>query len=314
MLLSEIIRVTLFVGGVVGVYVSAFVLVIRRARRRVRADVPAATRREIWVRRTIFTLAAFGLLCIGYGYFVEPYWLEVTHVHVESAKLPRGARPIRIVHISDVHSEAKPRLEERAAEVIAGERPDVITYVGDSINSRRGLPRFQQMMRRLAAIAPTFAVRGNWDIESWRALDLFGNTGVRELDGEAVPVNVGAVQIWVVGVAWSETYGIEDALPRLPAGAFTVFLYHIPDEILNVRNKVDLNLAGHTHRGQVALPLYGALMTSSKFGKRFEAGLYHVDETWLYVNRGIGMEGGFAPRVRFCARTEVTVIDVSPKY
>lgn len=64
--------------------------------------------------------------------------------------------------------------------------------------------------------------------------------------------------------------------------------------------------------GQVALPFYGALVTLSRFGKRYEAGLYRVHDTWLYVNRGLGMEGGWAPRVRFCARPEITVIELAP--
>jgi predicted MPP superfamily phosphohydrolase len=61
----------------------------------------------------------------------------------------------------------------------------------------------------------------------------------------------------------------------------------------------------------VALPFYGALFTLSKSGKKYEAGLYRVKDTWLYVNRGIGMEGGTL-RVRFCARPEVTVLKLTP--
>jgi predicted MPP superfamily phosphohydrolase len=76
-------------------------------------------------------------------------------------------------------------------------------------------------------------------------------------------------------------------------------------------SKIDLYLAGHTHGGQVALPFYGALITLSKTGKKYESGLHHLSNTYMYTNRGIGMEGGKAPRVRFCARPEVTVIDIS---
>jgi predicted MPP superfamily phosphohydrolase len=74
-----------------------------------------------------------------------------------------------------------------------------------------------------------------------------------------------------------------------------------------------LFLAGHVHGGQVALPYYGALLTLSKFGKRFERGLYpDADGFPMYVSRGIGMEGGRAPRVRFCARPEVALIELVP--
>ena len=61
------------------------------------------------------------------------------------------------------------------------------------------------------------------------------------------------------------------------------------------------------------MPFYGALITFSKFGKKYEGGTYEVGKTRLNVNRGIGMEGGKAPRVRFCARPEVTVIDIMPE-
>lgn len=53
-------------------------------------------------------------------------------------------------------------------------------------------------------------------------------------------------------------------------------------------------------------------MTLSRFGKRFESGLHRVRGTWLYVNRGIGMEGGPAPRVRFCSRPEITLLELAP--
>lgn len=60
------------------------------------------------------------------------------------------------------------------------------------------------------------------------------------------------------------------------------------------------------------MPFYGALITYSKFDKKYESGLYKVKDTWLYVNRGIGMEGGNTPRVRFCSRPELTIIEVYP--
>jgi len=99
----------------------------------------------------------------------------------------------------------------------------------------------------------------------------------------------------------------------IPPGEFSLLLYHYPDILGEAATRhIDLYCAGHTHGGQVALPLYGALVTLSQFGKRYEAGLYRQTETWMYVNRGIGMEGGYAPRVRFWSAPELTVIDISP--
>jgi predicted MPP superfamily phosphohydrolase len=63
----------------------------------------------------------------------------------------------------------------------------------------------------------------------------------------------------------------------------------------------------------VRLPGYGALVALSAFNKRYEAGLYRVKDTWLYVNRGIGLQGDAAPRVRFLCRPEITILDLVPE-
>ena len=77
--------------------------------------------------------------------------------------------------------------------------------------------------------------------------------------------------------------------------------------------RIDLFCAGHVHGGQVALPFYGALVTLSKFGKQYESGVYQVGPMGMYVSRGLGMEGGSAPRVRFCSRPEIAVIELAPR-
>jgi uncharacterized protein len=312
--LVELIRVLVFVGAVAIIFVLAARTLVRIVLERRRGAAPPTTRWIRWSRRIILGLAALGVGCVFYGWLVEPYWPAVSHVRIKTAKLPTAAHPVRIVHISDLHCDPKVRLEERLPGLIAAEKPDIIVFTGDAINSPEGLPNFKRCLTRLAAIAPTFVVKGNWDAWFWSHLDLYGGTGARELNGEAVPVDVRGSTIWVAGVAVEDEVRIDRALTAMPADAFQVFLYHYPDEIPKIADrKVDLYCAGHTHGGQVALPLYGALLTLSKFGKKYEAGLYHVGSTWLYVSRGIGMEGGpKAPRVRFCARPEVAVIDVVP--
>jgi predicted MPP superfamily phosphohydrolase len=317
-LLEEKIRLGLFVGAVLAVYAAALVVGVHaagRALQRRRGLTPQplgrTTRR---VRAAVLTLALAGTGCAAYARLIEPTWLDVTHVSVESDKLPRGIRPIRLVHISDVHSDPVARLEDRLPGAIAAERPDLIVFTGDSINSPEGLANFRGLMTRLAAVAPTYAVRGNWDTRQWGRIDLFGGTGAVELENQAVRVALdGGRALWLVGLDADSGDQIESALGRVPAGALTVLLHHYPEEIDRVAAAgADLFCAGHTHGGQVALPFYGALITMSRTGKRYEAGLYREGRTWLYVNRGIGMEGGVAPRIRFFARPEVTVIELRP--
>jgi predicted MPP superfamily phosphohydrolase len=313
--------VLLFVCAAAAVYLLAACALVRLVLRRLRW-IERPSRAVLVAERASLALAAAGLLCFAYGYFVEPYWPEVTHVRVESPKLKGAQRPVRAVHISDLHCDPVTRLEERLPDIVAAERPDLILFTGDSVNSPAGLPVLRKLLPRLAAIAPTFAVRGNWDTWYWGREDLFGGTGVVELKKEAARVDVAGATLWVAGAAYGSLYepqsgeraGLDRALGGVPPGAFTLFLYHTPDEILDAAgtNRVDLYCAGHTHGGQVALPFYGALVTLSKFGKKYESGLHREGSTWLYVTRGVGMEGGPAPRVRFFARPEVTVIELAP--
>ncbi len=311
---QELVAAGLFVGAIAAVYLFAIRALIRLGLER-RGHRPAPTLRQRRLRWVLFVVAGFGVVCIAYGCFIEPYWPDVTHVRIDSAKLPPGGRPIRIVHFSDLHCDPRPRLESRLPDLITAQHPDLILYTGDSLNSPKGLPILRELLTRLAAIAPTIVVRGNWDVWFWNGLNLFGGTGVLELNGQVVPIRVDRTVLWVAGSAVDDETGIARALQRIPTGAFTILAYHYPDEIERVaaRGDVDLYCAGHTHGGQIALPGYGALLTCSRFGKRYEAGLYRVGSTWLYVNRGIGMEGGFAPRARFCARPELTVIEIAPE-
>jgi predicted MPP superfamily phosphohydrolase len=320
-MMGESVAVLLFVCAVAAVYLFAACAVVRLLLRRF-GSLGRPTRAGLIAERGSLVLAAVGIICFAYGYFVEPYWPEVTHDRVESPKLRGAQRPVRVVHISDLHCDPEPRLEERLPDLIAVERPDLIVFTGDSLNSPEGLPVLRRLLPRLASIAPTYAVRGNWDM-TYRRGELFDGTGVVELKKEAARVDVAGTTLWVAGAPFASLDdptggvrgGIENTLKGVPPEAFTLFLYHTPDLILEAAetNRVDLYCAGHTHGGQVALPLYGALVTLSKFGKKYESGLHREGGTWLYVTRGLGMEGGPAPRVRFFARPEVTVIELVPE-
>lgn len=312
---DELIGFLLFIAIVAVVYVSAAVALIEMVVKAMRRQDAGRQGWSVRLRRFVLVLAAAGVVCMAYGYFVEPYWPDVTRTTVSTARLPAGSRPIRIVHISDLHCDPVPRLEQRLPDLVKREHPDLILFTGDAINSPAGLPVFKRCLTELSAIAPTYAVRGNWDAFYWKDLDLFGKTGALELKGEAVPLMLNGNRLYVAGAPVGQPGAKEKALSAVPAGMLSIFLYHYPSAIVEAaQSKVDLLCAGHTHGGQVALPLYGALITLSKLGKQYEAGLYRLQDTWIYVTRGVGMEGGPAPRVRFCARPEISVIDLVPAH
>ena len=307
------LRILVFGLAVVGVYAGAGWILFRRVRSRLRREPGASSRLGRTCGTTVLALAVLGIGCAAWGFFVEPNRLTVTRVRMESARVPRGAAPIRIVHITDLHCESVPRLEEQLPEAIAKERPDLIAFTGDSLNTPAGLPVFQRCMSRIASIAPTFVVKGNWDIWNVPGIERFADTGVHELDGTAARVTVRGTDVWIAGVPADQEALGGHALAGVPHGVPTIFLFHhpYPEVVPDVdRSRVDLLLAGHLHGGQVALPLFGAIMTLSRHGKRYEHGLYEVGPMHLFVSRGIGMEGGRAPRIRFCAPPEIAVIEI----
>ena len=313
----------LFVACAVTILVTAAnFLLLRLYRRLFRLALPksALYRRT---ERVVLVAAALGLICLLYARLVEPLWPKVIHVQIASAKLARGAHPIRIVQISDVHSDRRPRLEERLPAIIAAQHPDLIVFTGDSTNSNRAIPIFRELMAKLAKIAPTFVVRGNWEETADASQRLFDGTGVEDMDERLARREFYGTPIWIGGLPTESKMSVAWLFTSSPANEFRLFLHHYPDRVLSydkpgygsldgAAGKVDLFCAGHTHGGQVALPFYGALVTFSRYDKRFEWGLHRVDGTWLYINRGIGMEGGSSPRVRFWARPEITVIDIVP--
>jgi len=284
-----------------------------------RQEAPKRSGPARWTRRGVLSLAGIGIASVAWGYFREPYRLEVTRNRIVTPKLHGVTRPVRIVQISDMHCDPVVRNELKLPGLIASLKPDIIVYTGDSINSPDGLTNFRRCLTKLAKIAPTYVSRGNWDYY-FGDLDYFGETGAIELNGANQRVDVAGGHFWISGSGILDGYTkipvpeiLDNALAGIPEEDFKIFLYHYPDLVHSLADRgVDLHFAGHTHGGQVAMPLYGALMTASRYGKKFEAGLYRVGNTYLYVNRGIGMEGK-APKVRFWCPPEVCLMELVPK-
>ncbi|MGA2323429.1 MAG: metallophosphoesterase [Sedimentisphaerales bacterium] len=309
--LKEIMSVAVFLGVIVAVYAVEGHLVIGVIKsKRKGQGIP----KRFWSGRAIVIhlLAVLGVACFLYGHFIEPYWIEVKTVEIPTTKLHQTA--IRLVQISDTHCTWRPGNERKLVEIINRLKPDVIIFTGDSANNSKGLKRFKETMKSLEARLGKVAVRGNIDAGRWPGVDIFAGTGFVELDGNSIEIDKDGEKIWITGVFCEKGGKAGDALKRVPDDCFSVFLYHFPDlvEDLNGLN-VDLYMAGHTHGGQIALPFYGAIITLSKFGKKYESGEYKVGNIILYVNRGIGLAAGFNPKTRFFARPEITVFDLKPK-
>jgi predicted MPP superfamily phosphohydrolase len=253
-------------------------------------------------------LAGAGAMCVIDGY-IEPYFPQVTHVAIRMAKFDSHSSPVRIVLISDVHADTKLRGLKKLPELIRAQHPDLICFTGDAVNESED--NFRWLMSEFSKIAPVYAVRGNWDPPSRPAS--YAGLPVTLLEDSSVKVRVRDHDIVIGGLPTESIVPPKILFRSATPTDFRLFLHHYPDEMEQAKEALaDLYLAGHTHGGQIRLPYYGALITFSRFDKKYEAGLFSEGATYMYVNRGVGMEGGPAPRVGFLNRPEVTVIDVEP--
>ncbi len=283
----------------------------------------AAPFASLWPISTLAILAAIQASIWGmmaYGTTIEPFRLQVTHVELSSAKFSNPGKPLRVVQLSDLHVERLTRRERALPALVAQLSPDLIVLTGDFLSTSynhdpRALEELRALLVQIHAPGGVYAVWGTDEVDRPEVLrPLLTNVGIVLLEDQAVEVTVNSRRLWLMGLNCSRDLAADGGRLRAlmadaPPGAFTLLLHHMPDLMPQAASLgVDLFLTGHTHGGQWRLPGFGALLTSSRYWKRYEAGHYHEGDTDLYVSRGLGMEGFGAPRARFFCPPEVVLV------
>jgi predicted MPP superfamily phosphohydrolase len=264
-------------------------------------------------------LGAAGLAAVsaGYSFFGERHWIELRSQTVRLTRLPQAFRGIRLVQFSDVHLGHFYGAEElrQAAELIHAQSPDVLCFTGDLVD-RDGetLADAVSVLRKLNAPSGKFAVLGNHDYRAGaeavrRALE---EAGFTLLDNRHVPLRRGGDVLYLAGVD-DVLFGQADlsaALHGIPENGCTVLLAHEPDFADQAaRFAVDLQLSGHSHGGQVRVPLVGHVLTP-RMGQKYVDGLHQVEQSRMqvYTNRGLGTT--ILPFRMYC-RPELTVLTLT---
>jgi len=263
------------------------------------------------VFRVLFPLLLFSMgITILYGYYVEPFALKIRTVAVDSPKC-HFSRPYTVCLLSDIHLERRKNVLKKVANVVQEERPDVIVFAGDYFNevTQDTEKKLISFFKTLEAPDGKWGVLGNWD--SLSMIPTLEKGDVTILQNEKATFSHEENFVTLHGLDYNSSRGMRKFGSELGRNHFNILLNHTPDMIPEAADeKFDLYLCGHTHGGQICIPLYGAVITFSKYGKRFESGRYRIGDMTAYVSRGVGLEGGLAPRVRFCAPPEVVFIEV----
>lgn len=259
--------------------------------------------------------AAVAGLVAAYVYFVEPFWLSITQHEVEIPDLPPSLDGLLIAHLSDLHVTRDMGARSpvaRAIQICRERRPDLVLMTGDFVGERRAVDRFAELLAGLRDM-PVYAVLGNHEHQHGpshrkrvsRALE---EGGVEVLLNRATSFERDGDRLWLVGVddAYTGLDQLDRALDGLdPQDRPRILLSHYPDLIHHPRaREVDLALSGHTHGGQINLPIVNA-STLVHADSAYLGGMFRVNGVPLFVSRGLGTSGY---RIRLRARPELAFI------
>jgi uncharacterized protein len=275
----------------------------------------------------VVLLVAFVVLA-AWAFWWEPSSTVVRRVGLAVPAWHAEHKALKFALLTDLHVGAPHMSLARLRDVVArvnAEAPDLVVITGDFViggkEHKGGVvggtfvepEPIAEELKRLRAPLGVYAVLGNhdWWYDGERVARALGGAGLKVLENEAARVESGGRAFWLVGVAdfWTRRPDIEGALRRVETDDPVVLFTHNPDIFPRVPARVALTVAGHTHGGQVNLPLVGRPVVPSEFGQRYAMG--HVVEggRHLFVSGGLGTS--IIP-VRFRVPPEIVVLRLEP--
>lgn len=273
-----------------------------------RSDITAFL---IPAKTSFFMCIGLALVVCVYGYF-EAQDIRTERITIETAKLPAGTDRLTIAQISDVHLGLIVRCDrlEKMLAVVKEARPDIFISTGDLVDAQiNHLTGLADLLRSVKTTYGNYAITGNHEYYAGldRALEFTRVAGFRMIQNEAVsagPITlVGVDDRTAVQMKLQRPPREKDLLAQVPRDRFTLFLKHQPRIDPSTAGLFDLQISGHTHKGQI-FPFY--LLTRITFP--MNAGSFDLGRgSLLHVSRGTGTWG---PPIRFLAPPEVTIIEL----
>lgn len=247
----------------------------------------------------IHTPAAIKLLGYSSMFYPNgsPDWVDIHHQTLILDRLPEEYNGYRIVQISDLHIGTWLTIDtlQETVGIINQSQPDLIVITGDFVSyyPKEYIDDISEELSNLHAPDGIIAVLGNHD--HWTDADLIRshleNAGVEFLSNRVTTLERRQTRIHIAGIDdyFVHKDRLDLVLDQLPANEFSILLAHEPDfiEFSAPTGAFDLQISGHSHGGQILLPIVGPLYLP-KYGRKYPSGLYKVNGTYLYTNRGLG--------------------------
>ncbi len=254
---------------------------------------------------------------VGYAAFNDVSQdLTVERVIVPIHSLPEALEGFTIAQLSDIHLRplTKPLLVQRAVALTNSLKPDLVVLTGDFVwREVESIFELAPIIAELNARFGVYGIYGNHEL--WTDVDVIQagmkQAGIPLLVNQGATLHVNGTALHLAGLddGWSGNPDMEAAMENAPAGATTILLLHEPDlaDTYSLDPRLALQLAGHSHGGQIRLPGIGALVLPY-LAQKYDLGLYRVGEMWLYTNRGIGVTN---EPIRLNCPPEITLLTLT---
>jgi predicted MPP superfamily phosphohydrolase len=265
------------------------------------------------------SLPILGVALSAYAIGIEPRNIEYKEIQLKLPRLDPAFSGYKLIQLSDIHldtwtgSDMLPAIVQR----VNAYKPDAIVITGDYANKHLAecVPALVEALSQLKARDGVFAIPGNHDhwcsiayydslIEQTHLIDLRNTLHTIERDG---------AKLHIAGIddCLNSADDLGAVIVRLPDEGCAILLAHEPDfaDIAASVGRFDLQLSGHTHGGQIVLPILGAPVLPP-MGKKYISGMYWVEDMQLYTNRGLGTG---LPPVRLNCPPEVSIFTLYPE-
>lgn len=261
------------------------------------------------------TIASAGII---YGNTIEPYDIEITTNPIRLPNLAPEFENYKLVQISDLHMGSWLNRERltTVVNIINSMNPDLVAITGDYVTLGRIKPYADDLVDTLSQIQASdgvVSVLGNHD--HWANVELtrevLKSANIIELPNESMVLTRGSAKFVIAGLddVWEEQHDLDKLISTLPTDVPTILLAHEPDiaDETSQTGYFELQISGHSHGGQIRLPIINALYLP-RLGQKYPMGRYQVNQMVQYTNRGIGMAD--LP-IRIRCRPEISVFTFS---
>jgi uncharacterized protein len=283
----------------------------------------AITRRAFlkFLGHVLIELALLSIGGVVYDMLLGRGSFSVETVQLSLKRLPKVFSGLRLAQISDIHMGGwmNPDRLQHVADIVKAERPDLLLITGDfllghhfSNAEKQAILDLIPILSSLAESIPSFAVLGNHDYwtSSEAIRQMLFACGITDLTNTVFTLTRETASLHLCGVddIWSGNARLDKVIAKLDDDSAAILLTHEPDfaDVTAATGKFDLQVSGHTHGGQVNLPLFGPPVRPY-LGQKYPIGLYKIRDMFQYTNRGVGMA---RLPVRFNCPPEISIFEL----